>query len=101
MRSMHAPIRGSLEIEQQAKFIESLRGESLGFIKNKHREIPGGMTLKKPSMQSIYKVALGLRLTRHAEIAQDESKQPDWFKVSMENVGTGEISLAKPVQDLV
>jgi hypothetical protein len=36
----------SLEIEQQAKFIESLRGESLGFIKDKHREIPGGMALR-------------------------------------------------------
>jgi hypothetical protein len=59
------------------------------------------MALKKPSVQSFDKVALGLGLTRHAELAQDESKEPDRFQMSVEDESTRAIAPTKPVEDLV
>ncbi len=77
-----------LEIEQQANFIESSQRETLCFIEDKHRQILGGMTLKKPAVQSFDKFAFGTGLTRYTEIAQDKPQKPDRFQMSMENVGT-------------
>jgi hypothetical protein len=62
----------SLEIEEQAKFVESLLRQCLSFVENQDRQSPRDITRHKPVVQSSNEIAFLQRNATYAEIAQNE-----------------------------